>query len=53
MLWGGNVAVGHRWAASFSRTDLVEEVAAVVGDVRSLMRLWLDANEDGHEHPDR
>lgn len=43
MLMGGNAAAAEKWADSYGRTDLVEEVTGVVDDVCMLMRVWMSA----------
>jgi AcrR family transcriptional regulator len=48
MLMGGNAATAEKWADSYGRTDLAEEVAGVVDDVCTLMKLW-SANTPGAE----
>jgi AcrR family transcriptional regulator len=45
MMWGGNSAAAEKWADSYGRTDLVEEVTDVVDDVCMLMRVWISARD--------
>jgi len=45
MMWGGNSAAAEKWADSYGRTDLAEEVTGVVDDVCMLMRVWMSARD--------